>query len=562
MSNKTQVNFNLNGASQTVVNSQLGTSTSSAESIKNNANKLEIGTILADKYKITGMLDAVTGEADLYLCNYNIATYVAKVYRRPVAVKAEVIAALKSIKCPAVSPVFEFSSYNGFPFEILPYYKNGSLEGKRYSYLTLKNIIIPSINEALSALHSIGIIHKDVKPTNIMLMDNNKDVVIIDFGISSIINEGNTVLVTNTGMTPEYSAPESFRNVFLSESDYYSFGITLYELFCGHTPYRNKTAEEITQYMAVQRIPFPNEMPQDLQDLITGITYHDLTNRNDKANPNRRWTYKEVADWCKGKRQVVPGTGTGFSATNSFPPYTFRDKQYTTLPTLVDALGKNWDEGKKQLYRGLLSGYFKGKNQEMANFCIDAEAEATSISGKDDFVFWKLLYRILPDMTNFYWKGASYESLPALGRDMLDKLWNGNENYYTYWDSILTEKLLSTFLTIKKSDNKALMESVQALEASHLLEAKDKRNRMMNYYLAAYLLSGQKILSIDGHQCRSVNDLRSFMKELLESSFESFETLCHRLINYEDVLDYQIEAWLISLGKQQEIEKWRQGLNS
>ena len=48
-----------------------------------------------------------------------------------------------------------------------------------------------------------------------MLLDDNKSVAIIDFGISSVVEEGNTVLVTKTGMTPEYSAPETFRNLFL-----------------------------------------------------------------------------------------------------------------------------------------------------------------------------------------------------------------------------------------------------------------------------------------------------------------------------------------------------------
>ena len=82
------------------------------------------------------------------------------------------------------------------------------------------------------------IIHKDLKPSNIMLLDDNRSVAIIDFGISSVVEQGNTVLVTKTGMTPEYSAPETFRKSLFEESDYYSFGITLYELYCGYNPYK------------------------------------------------------------------------------------------------------------------------------------------------------------------------------------------------------------------------------------------------------------------------------------------------------------------------------------
>ena len=99
----------------------------------------------------------------------------------------------------------------------MPYYRFGSLQGKKFDYEHLKNHIIPALNEGLKVLHDNGIIHKDLKPSNIMIADNQKDVAIIDFGISSVREEGNTVVVTRTGMTPEYSAPETFKNLFLKK---------------------------------------------------------------------------------------------------------------------------------------------------------------------------------------------------------------------------------------------------------------------------------------------------------------------------------------------------------
>ena len=78
-------------------------------------------------------------------------------------------------------------------------------------------------------LHDNGILHKRFETIqNIMVGDNLKDVAIIDFGISSAREDNNTIIVTKTGMTPEYSAPETFEICFLEESDYYSLGITLY----------------------------------------------------------------------------------------------------------------------------------------------------------------------------------------------------------------------------------------------------------------------------------------------------------------------------------------------
>lgn len=524
------------------------------------SSTIKSGTILLGKYEIVSPLNVSTGEADLYVCKYLGLEYVAKVYRRQRAVKPEVISILKSIESPYVAKLYDTGTYNDFPIEILPYYKNGSLQGKKFTSLELKKTIIPCINEALKVLHQNDIIHKDLKPSNIMLLDDNKSVAIIDFGISSVVEDGNTVLVTKTGMTPEYSAPETFRNLFLEESDYYSFGITLYELYCGYTPYKNMSVEEIAQFTAVQRIPFPKDMPQELQDLISAVTYFDITNRNKKSNPNRRWTYTEVSNWLSGKKQVIPGEGVGFYAEKAIPAYTFLGKSYKDIPSLVTALASNWNEGKKQLYRGLLTAFFKNFNPEVAGFCMDAEEEATKTAGKDDIIFWDLLYKIYPELNGFYWMGQIYESLPALGRDMLERLWENDKSNYSYWDSILGNKLLTNYLEKVKSKNDNLAAATSAIETAHNVSNRNTRGVLMNYYTMAYLLSGQKLFKTCNKELRSIEELTAYMKNLLDESYEKFEDFCHSMIDYNDNLDVQLEAWLISLGKRKELDLWRQGL--
>lgn len=559
MRNKTEVNP-INNA--TVVNSEIGQATVINKNIVIEASEIAAGSVIAKKYTVIEPLSVSTGEANLYLCTYMDTEYVVKIYRRQRAIKSEVIEVLKSINSPFVASLFDTGIYNNMPFEVLPYYRNGSLQGKKYSFDELKNTVIPCINEALRILHKNNIIHKDLKPSNIMLSDDMKSVAIIDFGISSVADEGNTVLVTKTGMTPEYSAPETFRNLFLEESDYYSFGITLYELFCGYTPYKNMNAEEIAQYTAIQRIPFPKDMPKEMQDLISGVTYFDITNRNKKENPNRRWTYEEVSNWCKGTKQAIPGEENEIASYNTIPAYTFLGKAYRDIPALISALAEHWNDGKKQLYRGLLSGFFKNFNPEVAGYCIDAEEEATQTAGKDDVIFLNLLYKVYPELNGFYWLGHIYESLPALGRDMLEKLWKNDESDYTYWDSILENKLLTNYLTNIKSKNNDLKKASAALESAHKLPGKSKRDALMNYYTMAYLLSGQKIFKVADKHIKNVSELSAYMKELLDSSYENFEDLCHKLIDYDDTLDVQFEAWLIALGKRKELNEWRKALNN
>ena len=557
MSDQTKINPNVRA---TEINREVQNKTAVNNELLSSPAEVAMGTVLSEKYEILSALNVSTGEADLYICKCDGKEYVAKIYRRKRAIKPEVIRMLKGIDSPFVAKLYDSGDYNGFPYEILPYYRNGSLQGKRYSLAELKKSIIPCINEALRVLHQNGIIHKDLKPSNIMLLDNKSGVAIIDFGISSVTENGNTVLVTKTGMTPEYSAPETFKSLFLEESDYYSFGITLYELFCGNTPYKNMSGEEIARYTAVQRIPFPQDMPQELQDLIAAVTYFDITNRRSKENPNRRWTYDEVKNWCNGIAQPIPGEGVEAAPEKAIPNYPFLGSGYKEISSLMAAFGKNWAEGKKQLFRGLATGFFKNFNPEIAGYCMDAEEDAGKPYADDDLIFWEFLYRVSPELQGFYWCGRAFASLPALGREMLKKLWNRDRSDEDFWNDLLGKKLLSRYLTATKAQNPALSSAVSALETSYALENKSERDRLKEYYTMAYLLSGQKILFVDGRQIKNVPELTAYMKTLFDSSFEKFEAFCNKMIDADDNLDVQLETWLIAVGKRQELGNWKKEL--
>lgn len=562
MDNSTVINPAIQGTSSTVINSEVVEEYNRQNNIETDASSsIAEGTVICEKYKVQSQLEVSSGEADLFLCSDGSRQYVAKVYKRRFAIKQEVIDALLKIDSPYVARLYEAGSFNGYPVEILPYYERGSLQGRTFTEDEIVRRIIPNINEGLHAIHEAGIIHKDLKPSNIMMNSDGETVSIIDFGISSIIEDGNTVLVTKTGMTPEYSAPETFKNLFLRESDYYSFGITLFELFCGYTPYANMQPEEIEQYVSVQRIPYPDEMSPLLQDFISALTYYDISNRSNKNNPNRRWTYEEVKKWLEGEPLVIPGEGIGNAGKGTMPVYKFLGEDFTDPALLVTAFAKNWEEGKKQLFRGMVTAHFRSWNQEIARKCQAAEEEAGRENGKDDIIFWKLLYQINPKLKGFYWMGQTYESLPAFGRDVLEKLWDKDKSQYSYYNSVLSEKLLSQYVLMAAPKNEKLKKAAEAIEDSYELEKNNGTDMQRTYYLMAYTLSGQKLLLLDGEQIRTVGELANYMRGVLAESFDKFESLCHRLVDYDGNLDFQLETWLMAIGKQNEIEKWRASMN-
>lgn len=568
MADKTQLNRNLNNGNATVLNrgiapnqgSSGGSSTVLNPHVSANGT-IGAGTLLCGKYHVDEKMPVTAGEADLYICSYRNKKYVAKIYRRTASVKAEVTEQLKKLKSPYVATVYEIGEYHGATVEILPFYGQGSLNGKKFSYEQLKTVIIPCLNEGLKVLHDAKIIHKDLKPSNIMMADDQQSVAIIDFGISSVTEAGNTVIVTQTGMTPAYSAPETFKGLYSNHADYYALGITLYELFCGKTPYGDLPTEDLEKYLAIQRIPFPKTMPTELQELIKALTYFDISNRRDKNNPNRRWGYDEVSKWLAGVKQTIPGEGVDRRNTR---PYFFAGKNYTERTELVRALVENWDEGKKELFRGKLSDYYKIYDSEAFQICQTAEREATRSSGKDDFIFWKTMYALQPKTKDFFWKGQVYIGLPALGRALLEQLRKNSTAMNEYIDGVLKEELLSKYITMKSPDDEKLA-AVQGLESSYRAYINNPREKRITLYLVAYMLSNQKILYVAGQEFHTLGELTSYMKDILgenNENLDQFKEFCHRLMDQYDNLIPALESWLIAIGKRDALNSWKEAMKS
>ena len=516
---------------------------------------LPSGCILLQEYQIVSKLNTGSGEADLYLCKSKTGPYMAKVYRRKLELRKDIESKLQKIASPYVANVVAAGKHMGYPVEIIPVYRHGSLKGKRFSYEDLRSNVIPCLNEALKAIHSEGIIHKDIKPSNIMLNDNMKDVSVIDFGISSVAEDGVTVVVTNTSMTPEYSAPETFRGLFLTESDYYSLGITLYELYCGHTPFEGMSGEEIEKCITVNRLPYPVDMPSELVLLISALTYNDITNRKNKENPNRRWGYEEVRKWCNGVKQICPGEGIGASRKEILT-YKFLGEQYTDKVSLVDALACNWDKGKKELFRGILSSFYESSSPGFARICQRAE-QAFERGENDDLVFFDTIYELDESCEAIYWKGKKYKSIDDIGRELLFALRYMNGASCDEILDLLENKILSRYCTNIKADSNEILLRLNDIEDTIIANKNDEEIHNRLLYSVAYLLSGSKDYVFEDETFESIDQLAGFMCKLIEHSYEDYRGFCEKLMNPQGVLEPQFECWLMSIGKQKETKMWK-----
>jgi serine/threonine protein kinase len=371
-----------------------------------------------------------SGEADIYRCSgtgsHAGAGFVLKYYRRENAVKQEVLEKIRSIKSPCVAPVAGYGEYEGHQYAVRPYYEMPVLSevlayGNTISEEELKTLIIPSVIAGLKALHDVGILHRDLKPANLIPDNTCEHIVLIDFGISSDAGK-NTFVVTHTGMTPFYAAPEAMQGIFHKETDYYALGITLFELFTGFTPFQNPglSPEAAAILASISKIEFPENFPEDLKKLILGLTYKDISHRNESDNPNRRWGYDEIRRWLAGEDVPVPMEPFLPSATEVLP-YTMDNRKLFTASDLVIALLKNPEHGIKELARGKLTqhyGYFDPEKEEL---CKRAEMELGSSENEHYLAFFRLMYRISPNESSLFCGGKEFSGLADLAFAAVDE---------------------------------------------------------------------------------------------------------------------------------------------
>jgi hypothetical protein len=201
--------------------------------------------------------------------------------------EARVMAALQH---PHIMPVHEISEGDGLVFFSMNYAAGGSLaqvlarEGKLAPVRAIS--LLTSVADALHYAHQKGVIHRDVKPSNI-LMDEQGRPLVSDFGLARLPNKRADKIDPALG-TPAYMAPEQIKtknDQFTPAIDVWALGVVLYEALCGARPFDKKTRPAL--FRAIQRDPPPglDRFVQDLDPRLEAICLKCLA----KA-PADRWS--------------------------------------------------------------------------------------------------------------------------------------------------------------------------------------------------------------------------------------------------------------------------------
>ena len=258
--------------------------------------------------KTFSVLDIIgTGaEGDILLVTDNRKKYALKLCHKGYKTNEKVLKALEKMQDKEfLLPKIEAW---GPDFELMEYIPSGSvakenLKGNAEAILA----IITRIAFALDHMHKAGVIHKDVKPANILMRNKEGwDVVLCDFGIADIIGPDGTSTTSQT-RTRIYAAPEVYAegntiNIggvttceLTSKADFYSLGMTILSLWMGESAFMAKEPE-LALDKVKGRIAIPANMPDPLARICRGLLIR---------NPEKRWNLDEIEKAIEGKEVEV-----------------------------------------------------------------------------------------------------------------------------------------------------------------------------------------------------------------------------------------------------------------
>lgn len=213
----------------------------------------------------------------------NDATFRARFER-----EARTIAALEH---PAIVPVYDVGEEAGQPYLVMRYMPGGALTKRlKAGPLPIAEIagITRRIGSALDEAHRQGVIHRDLKPGNI-LFDRYGEAYLSDFGIARPVESAGTLTGLGGAIgTPGYMSPEQIQGVELdNRSDVYALGVMVFEMLTGHNPFKADTpamtmVKQMTEALPPLRRLKPDVLPQ-VESVVQQATARERDNRTPTA---------------------------------------------------------------------------------------------------------------------------------------------------------------------------------------------------------------------------------------------------------------------------------------
>jgi serine/threonine-protein kinase len=222
-----------------------------------------------------------------------------EVYREFFQREAEVIAALEH---PCIVPIYDFGWQGQQPYIVMRYMSAGSLDDRLARdgiKLTEAAHILKRVSEALDAAHARNIVHRDVKPSNI-LFDAAGEAFLSDFGIAKskpIVDDEGEWLVG----TPAYMSPEQVKGEPVDgRADVYALGVVLYRLLTGQLPFSGASSTALINAHVEMPVPDVRRVKENLP-----AVWQEVVAKAMAKSPDDR--YATAGDFARDVTEVVSG---------------------------------------------------------------------------------------------------------------------------------------------------------------------------------------------------------------------------------------------------------------
>jgi len=185
--------------------------------------------------------------------------------------EARLVAALHH---PHILPIYDFGEKDGVPFLVMPLVSGGTLADRIGRPLPVPAVVawVREVAGALDAAHAAGVLHRDVKPSNVLL-DGDERALLADFGIARAVDS--SVRLTTTGTvvgTPGYMAPELAQGESATPAtDLYALAVLAWEMLAGRAPFVGENALAVLHQHVTRQVPAISEQVPELPAELDGF---------------------------------------------------------------------------------------------------------------------------------------------------------------------------------------------------------------------------------------------------------------------------------------------------